>query len=94
MKRYKIYISDETSAVTDIEEVWCATKDEAITTMIDLAGRNAAEVWLGDHRISALPSARGPLGLFQDLAFEQIRVPACMARPWTVDPLFGTPGQL
>jgi hypothetical protein len=57
MHRFCVYISDEPSGVTDIEEVWCASDDEAITMMLDLAGRNAAEVWQGDERIYAVPPA-------------------------------------
>lgn len=55
MQRYKVYLSDQPSGVTDLEEAWCATDDEAITAMLDLAGRNAAEVWRGGDRIYAAP---------------------------------------
>ena len=57
MQRYRVYLSDQPSGVTDLEEVWCATADEAITSMLDLAGRNAAEVWRGPDRIFAAPRA-------------------------------------
>jgi hypothetical protein len=57
MHRYRVYLSDQPSAVTDLEEVWCVADDEAITTMLDLAGRNAAELWRGANRVYATPRA-------------------------------------
>ncbi|HEX4740534.1 MAG TPA: hypothetical protein VH353_04305 [Caulobacteraceae bacterium] len=57
MQRYRVYLSDQPSAVTDLEEVWCAADDEAISAMLDLAGRNAAELWRGADRVYATPRA-------------------------------------
>jgi hypothetical protein len=57
MQRYRVYLSDQPSGVTDLEEVWCADADEAIASMLDLAGRNAAEVWRGADRIFSAPRA-------------------------------------
>ena len=57
MQRYRVYLSDQPSGVTDLEEAWCASDDEAITAMLDLTGRNAAELWRGPERIYATPRA-------------------------------------
>lgn len=75
MQRYRVYLSDQPMAVTDLEEVWCATDDEAITTMLDLAGRNAAEVWQGAERIYATPRASSFGAVLDDSVVSEVRFP-------------------
>lgn len=76
MQRYRVYLSDQTSGVTDLEEVWCATDDEAITILLDLAGRNAAEVWRGAQRVFATPRASSFGAVLDEDMAGAMRLPA------------------
>jgi hypothetical protein len=94
MDRYKVYISDKPSGVTDIEELWCASEDEAITLMLDLAARNAAEVWRGSQRIYAVSEGARlePVDVESDRRV--IGLSANVVTPWVFDLRAARPPQI